>query len=142
MVIESEWRAVPECGTPFFYDCRNTKTDCPAAATCCTMFSAMETTLNLLPCDGCGLPASPEHIAERVHRLEQSTQFRLIHTGILFIAIAPPASPADDFYGPARSKDFFEPFLEALEIPELAGKNEATEGATSGDLSRLAEFQR
>jgi hypothetical protein len=103
--------------------------------------ASMGTTPNQLACDGCGLPASPGHIAERVHRLEQSTQFRPVHIGTLFIALAPPAHTADDFYAPARSKEFFGPFLEALEISPA--EISASEGdARANDLARLVEFQR
>ena len=91
----------------------------------------MGTTPKNMPCDGCGLPASPEHIAERVRRLELCTQFRPIHIGILFIALAPPLVAQDDFYSPAGSKEFVVPLLEALEIPSSAEKS-----------PRLAEFQR
>jgi hypothetical protein len=106
------------------------------------MFPYMEKFMNNLPCDGCGLPASPEHIAERVQRLEQSTQFRPIHIHTLFIALAPAANLVDDFYGPARSKAFFDPFLEALEISPSAEKSAPEADARASDLARLAEFQR
>jgi|SRR5665213_4400 len=102
----------------------------------------MEKSTKYLPCDGCGLPASPEHIAERVHRLEQSTQFRPIHIGTLFVALAPPAQSADDFYAPAASKEFFTPFMDALEIPFAAEKSAADDDAHTADLAKLAEFQR
>jgi len=82
---------------------------------------------NHLPCDGCGLAADPEHIAARIRRLELATRFRPVHIGILFVAVAPPARPEDDFYAPSESKESFEPFMEALEI--------------SG-AEPLAEFQR
>ncbi|HEX3376130.1 MAG TPA: hypothetical protein VHS29_04675 [Candidatus Acidoferrales bacterium] len=98
--------------------------------------------MNYLPCDGCGLSASPEHIAERVQRLEQSTQFRPIHIGTLFIALAPAGNVAEDFYAPAKSKEFFNPFLEALEIFSSAEKSEPVDDARASDLGKLAEFQR
>lgn len=98
--------------------------------------------MKYLPCDGCGLPASPEHIAERVHRLEQSTQFRPVHIGTLFVALAPPARTADDFYAPARSKAFFDPFMDALEISAPTEQPAVGEEARAADLVRLAEFQR
>ncbi|HWF12733.1 MAG TPA: hypothetical protein VG272_03285 [Candidatus Acidoferrales bacterium] len=101
----------------------------------------MEKSTNHLPCDGCGLPVTPEHIAERVHRLEQSTQFRPIHMGILFVALAPPSHTADDFYAPARSREFSDLFLEALEIFP-AEKPALEEDVRANDLARLAEFQR
>ena len=75
---------------------------------------------NPLPCDGCGLPASPEHISLRVRRLELATQFRPVHIGVLFLVLAPPASEQDDFYGAAASKGFADPFLDALNIPAPA----------------------
>jgi hypothetical protein len=97
---------------------------------------------NPLPCDGCGLPASPEHIAERLRRLELSTRFRPIHIGVLFVSMVPPPRSEDDFYGPPESTEFFEPFLEALEIAGSSGKTggePSDQGAS--ETARLAEFQ-
>jgi hypothetical protein len=94
-----------------------------------------------LPCDGCGLPASPEHIADRVRRLELSTRFRPIHIGILFVALAPPARPEDEFYAPAESKEFFGPFLNALEIPATAERAGPAASENAPDTARLMEFQ-
>ena len=102
----------------------------------------MGTSQNCLPCDGCGLPASPEHIAERVRRLELSTRFRPVHIGVLFVALAPPGRPEDDFYGPAESKKFADPFLEALEIPAAAEKSAPGSDTPVADSARLVEFQR
>ena len=102
----------------------------------------MENFMTYLPCDGCGLPASPEHIAERVQRLEHSTQFRPVHIGSLFIALAPANNVADDFYAPARAKEFLNPFLEALEISPSAEKSAPEDDARASDLAKLAEFQR
>jgi len=60
--------------------------------------------------------------------------------GTLFVALAPPHA-ADDFYAPARSGEFSDLFLEALEIfPE--GKPATEEDIGANDLARLAEFQR
>jgi hypothetical protein len=95
-----------------------------------------------LPCDGCGLPASPQHIAERVRRLELSTRFRPVHMGMLFVALAPPARLEDDFYAPPESKEFFNPFLEALEISSSAVRTAPGSDAHAADTARLAEFQR
>jgi hypothetical protein len=102
----------------------------------------MESSSNYLPCDGCGLPASPQHIAERVRRLEFSTRFRPVHIGVLFIALAPAIREEDDFYSPAKSKELADPFLEALEIKSSIGKADAEGSANSGDSARLVEFQR
>ncbi len=102
----------------------------------------MGTTANDLPCDGCGLPASPEHIAERVRRLELSTRFRPVHLHVLFVALAPPARAEDDFYGPAKSKEFFNPFMEALGISSPAQKSGAGLDTQEADSAMLSEFQR
>ncbi len=134
-------RAVPEYGaSTFVAQPRVAVLQLPLAVRC---WSSMQTTPKFLPCDGCGLPASPEHIAERVRRLELSTMFRPIHMGVLFIALAPPVRLEDDFYAPAKSKEFFDPFLEALEIPISSRDTSETErNARAADSARLAEFQR
>jgi len=49
-------------------------------------------------CDGCGQPATGEHMAQRLRRLELATRFRPIHIGILFLAESPPARLEDYFY--------------------------------------------
>jgi hypothetical protein len=97
---------------------------------------------NYLPCDGCDPAASPEHIADRVRRLELSTRFRPVHVGIAFVALAPSLRPEDDFYGPAESKEFFDPFLEALEISTPDDKTSPGSDSRAADAARLAEFQR
>jgi hypothetical protein len=38
-------------------------------------------------CDGCGQPATPEHIAERIHRLELATRYRPIHIQVLWLIL-------------------------------------------------------
>ncbi len=102
----------------------------------------MEVYTNSLPCDGCGLPASPQHIAERVRRLELGTRFRPVHIGVLFIALAPPARLEDDFYAPAESKEFSDPFLDGLEIPSSPEKAAQESVNDTPDATRLVEFQR
>src|ERR1700680_2959281 len=99
----------------------------------------MGTSPNYLPCDGCGLPASPEHIARRVRRLELSTRFRPVHIGLLFVARAPSVRPEDDFYGPAESKEFAAPFLDAVEIHSPAEKAAPELDARAIESGRLAE---
>jgi len=102
----------------------------------------MASSSNMLLCDGCGRPPSPEHIAERLRRLELSTRFRPVHIGVLFVALAPLPRPEDDFYGPPKLKEFFDPFLDALQIP--AHPEQAREGSDAAAIasSRLIEFQR
>jgi hypothetical protein len=62
--------------------------------------------------------------------------------GLLFVALAPALRLEDDFYSPAQSTEFFDPFLEGLEIPAPA--EEVIPGADphAPDIARLAEFQR
>jgi hypothetical protein len=95
-----------------------------------------------LPCDGCCLPASPQHIAERLRRLELSTRFRPVHISVLFVALAPLVRPEDDFYGPAESREFADPFLEALSISSATDDSRHESNAGAAHFARLAEFQR
>jgi hypothetical protein len=88
-------------------------------------------------CDGCGLPASPQHIAERVERLERATRFRPVHLNILIVALEPSARPEDDFYGPSESAGFFNSLLDGLDIRADAGLSPAESSA-----ARLLEFQK
>jgi len=97
---------------------------------------------NTLLCDGCGRPASPEHIAERLRRLELSTKFRPIHIAILFVALAPLARLEDDFYGPPESREFFDRFLDALEIPAHSDQAGPESDAAAIASPSLPEFQR
>ena len=100
--------------------------------------------LNSTPivCDGCGLPASPEHIAARVARLESATRFRPIHIDTLFVALEPMPRLEDDFYRPPESQSFFDPFLSALGILPEAGSLGGKANATEVGVTRLLEFQR
>jgi hypothetical protein len=49
-------------------------------------------------CDGCGQPASPEHIARRLQRLEWTTRYRPIHLHTLLLGAVSPMNQADFFY--------------------------------------------
>src|SRR3984893_2546309 len=51
-----------------------------------------------LRCDGCGQPASPEHIARRLQRLEWMTRFRPIHLHTLLLGAFSPLVPAEFLY--------------------------------------------
>ena len=88
-------------------------------------------------CDGCGLPASPQHIAERVKRLERSTRFRPIHIDVLFVSMDPSARAEDDFYGPPESLELFDSLLNGVDIRESVQSNPTESGA-----ARLLEFQK
>lgn len=95
------------------------------------------TTSTTILCDGCGLPATPQHIAERVQRLERATRYRPIHIDVLFVAMAPVARAEDDFYGAQGSPEFFDTLLDGVEIQGDAGLS----GPESG-VARLLEFQK
>ena len=88
-------------------------------------------------CDGCGLPASPEHIAARMEHLELVTRFRPIHIQVLFVALDPASRPEDEFYRPPESRQFFDCLLSALDISTDAQSNAAEAAAAN-----LLEFQR
>lgn len=92
-------------------------------------------------CDGCGLPASDDHVARRLKRLELATRFRPIHISILFLAEAPPADLANYFYCPADdpaarkglSRILFGELISGVGIQAQPGKSEE---------ACLLEFQR
>jgi hypothetical protein len=96
-------------------------------------------------CDGCGAAATPEHIRERVERLELATRFRPIHISVLFLIPSPEAGL--DFYDASpRPPGPREILLDALGIPSsaqsaavLGAQNEPAASATE---SRLGDFQR
>jgi hypothetical protein len=60
----------------------------------------MNSSLSLV-CDGCGLPASPEHLTRRLQRLEWSTRFRPVHIQTLFLGAAAPSSDGEFLYSPS-----------------------------------------
>jgi hypothetical protein len=97
---------------------------------------------SLILCDGCGLPASPDHIRARVERLEWATRFRPIHIDMLFVAREPMSRLEDDFYRPRPSQPFFAPLLAALNIVPEPGKQSREATGREADSSRLVEFQR
>jgi hypothetical protein len=97
----------------------------------------MDATSISIACDGCGLLASPKHIAARMERLELVTRFRPIHIQVLFVALDPMPRPQDEFYGPPESRQFFDSLLSALDISTHAEPNPAEAAAAN-----LLEFQR
>jgi hypothetical protein len=105
-----------------------------------TIVTLMNTPTQAFSCDGCGLPATPAHIAARIRRLELATQFRPIHVSVLFVALAPPERMEEDFYAPPGSRAFFHSFLEAGGIASPSSAPGTTSEMREQD--RLAEFQR
>ncbi len=93
-------------------------------------------------CDGCGLPASADHIAERLGRLEFATRFRPVHISILFLTGSPLPGFQNDFYRPPESQSFFAPFMKAVGVsgPEEVSQRGATR--QESDIAQLMEFQR
>lgn len=84
-------------------------------------------------CDGCGLGTTPEHIAQRLRRLELTTRYRPIHIQAAFLSAQSPSDESAFLYG---AKDSFAgeagALLRAAQI-ETAGRDVETV---------LAEFQR
>jgi hypothetical protein len=101
----------------------------------------MTTSAKELPCDGCGRPASPEHIAGRIRRLELSTMFRPIHIGVLFVAYAPPIHQGNVAPGTAQLSESADPFLSDLVILATEGPSALPPTDAVADSARLAEFQ-
>ena len=86
-----------------------------------------------LLCDGCGQPASPEHIAQRLRRLEWTTRFRPVHIGTLLLGAVAPEKDSEFLYSPARGWQG-----EAKVLLAAAG---VTPDGKSPEAT-LAEFQR
>jgi hypothetical protein len=88
---------------------------------------------SLLRCDGCGQPASPEHLAKRLQRLEWTTRYRPVHIGTLLLGAIAPRNDSDFLY--AEGGEFGGEagiILEATGLSTLGKSAETT----------LAEFQR
>lgn len=84
-----------------------------------------------LLCDGCGQPATPEHTARRLQRLESATRFRPLHIATLLLGAVSPFADEEFLYcgkfaGEARA------LLDAAGI-SVANKSSETV---------LSEFQR
>jgi hypothetical protein len=60
----------------------------------------MPTVMNVR-CDGCGQTASPEHLAQRLRRLEWATRYRPVHIQTLLLGGAAPREDADFLYSPS-----------------------------------------
>jgi hypothetical protein len=86
-----------------------------------------------LRCDGCGQPASPEHIARRLQRLEWTTRYRPVHIGTLLLGAVAPQDDSAFIYSPAGAWRG-----EARILLTAAG---VVQEGKSGEAA-LAEFQR
>jgi hypothetical protein len=63
----------------------------------------MTTNTSGILCDGCGQPASPEHLAGRLQRLEWATRYRPIHLHTLLLGAIAPQAPAEFLYSPEQA---------------------------------------
>lgn len=84
-------------------------------------------------CDGCGQPASPEHIARRLQRLEWATRYRPIHLHTLLLGAISPLAPMEFLYSPEKTH-----FGEAANLIAAAGIS--TSGKSADAIQ--SEFQR
>lgn len=84
-------------------------------------------------CDGCGQPASPEHIARRLKRLENMSRYRPIHVQALFLGAVSPCADGDYLYSAAG--EFSGEGAELLRALGFDSSGRTVE-------ARLAEFQR
>ena len=90
-------------------------------------------TTSFLLCDGCGQPASPDHFACRLQRLEWSTRYRPVHIQTLLLSAFPPAQDSSFLYSEAVPPDGeAAQLLDALQIP--------WEGKPTANF--LGEFQK
>jgi len=96
----------------------------------------------ILRCDGCGLPASAEHIAARLERLELVTRFRPFHINLLFVALQPSINLEDDFYRSPESAPVLDSLAEALQLSTSEDVAVPSGAAHQAGRARLIEFQR
>jgi hypothetical protein len=91
------------------------------------------TEFSTILCDGCGQPASSEHIARRVQRLEWATRYRPIHLQTLLLGDVAPANEADFLYSPHGAQTG-----QAAELFAAAGIDPGNKTADAAH----SEFQR
>jgi hypothetical protein len=84
-------------------------------------------------CDGCGQPATSEHIARRLQRLEWATRYRPIHLHTLLLGAFSPEAPAEFLYSPEDAHSG-----EAVNLIAAAGISAAGKSADAIQ----SEFQR
>ncbi len=77
-------------------------------------------------CDGCGQPASSEHTARRLQRLEWSTRYRPIHMHTLLLGAVSPANDSGFLYSPGERHDGEAANIFAAAGLETAGKSTET----------------
>jgi hypothetical protein len=98
-------------------------------------------------CDSCGLPATPEHIRDRLARLELATRYRPVHISTLLVCATAPQRAGDDLYALERqsasqeSREYLQSLLAASGVsPEKSPAEQLAEFQHLGFyLSRLLE---
>jgi hypothetical protein len=93
----------------------------------------MNATTPEILCDGCGQPASAEHIARRLQRLEWATRYRPIHLRTLLLGAVSPPATAEFLYSPEELHSG-----EAANLLVAAGISPAGKSRDT----MLSEFQR
>ena len=89
-----------------------------------------------IPCDSCGLPATPDHIRDRLARLELATRYRPVHISTLLVCAAAPQRIEDELYSWERqsaspeSREFVQSLLAAAGV-----------SPDKSPAEQLAEFQ-
>ena len=89
-----------------------------------------------VPCDSCGLPATPAHIRDRLARLELATRYRPVHISTLLVCAAAPPRIEDDLYSWERqsaspeSREYLQSLLAAAGV-----------SSDKSPAEQLAEFQ-
>jgi len=91
------------------------------------------TNTDLLLCDGCGQPASSEHIAKRLQRLEWTTRYRPLHIGTVLLGAFAPADDAEFLY--AEGGEFAGEAKNVLASSGISRNGKSVEAT-------LTEFQR
>jgi hypothetical protein len=93
------------------------------------------TKTDILLCDGCGQPASSEHTARRLQRLEWTTRYRPLHIGTVLLGAFAPEDAATFLYAISNTGDFIGEAGNVLASSGVSQNGKSSEAA-------LAEFQR
>lgn len=91
------------------------------------------TTASVMPCDGCGQPASADHMARRLRRLEWTTRYRPVHINALLMGAFAPEDDSEFLYsGNSPFRGEAARVLDGVGVPHASKPPEAV----------LADFQR
>jgi hypothetical protein len=98
-----------------------------------TIPRVLMTNTKALLCDGCGQPASSEHVAKRLQRLEWTTRYRPVHIAAVLLGAAAPKDDVEFLYAPVGTFEGEAKYvLTATGISPAGKSSEAV----------MAEFQR